>query len=224
VTSGIVNLLILLPIMAAIAGSVLLAPELATAALTDGPSMIFFVVSGFFALFAFSLWYKGNSMCGTALGMACNGAYSFWGPFFCWVVLGVFAGQDGWALAPIAWVAAVVMFLGILLIAVNPLELLRRNAAEKGAPLLALNYAVLRYFLDVEQADGVEVMAALRGDYGDYKTFTHAGIAETLMTGVANGLLEEVAGVLDVEGELRVSYRATEDGRAMIGRYIGRAR
>jgi drug/metabolite transporter (DMT)-like permease len=220
VTSGLVNLFILLPIVAIIAGNVLLAPDLAFTALTDGPSMIIFVVSGFFALFAFSLWYKGNSMCGTALGMACNGAYSFWGPFFCWIVLGVFLGQDGWALAPIAWAAAIVMVVGILLIAVNPLELLRRNAEEKTAPLPALNYAVLGYFLDVEQADSAEVMAVLHGDYNDYKTFTHAGITETLMTGVANGLLEEVSSELDEHGDLRIYYRATEDGRTMIERYI----
>jgi drug/metabolite transporter (DMT)-like permease len=126
-TSGLVNLFILLPIVCIIAGNIALAPTLAFDALTSGPAMIFFVVSGFFALFAYSLWYKGNSMCGTALGMACNGAYSFWGPFFCWLVLGVFFGQDGWMLEPIAWLAAVVMFLGILLIAVNPLDWFRKK-------------------------------------------------------------------------------------------------
>ena len=121
-TSGIVNLVLLVPIMALIAGNISLAPHLTFEAFASGKSIIFFAISGFFALFAYSLWYKGNSMCGTALGMACNGAYSFWVPFFCWLVLGVIFGQSGWALQPIAWVAAVVMFLGILLIAVNPLD------------------------------------------------------------------------------------------------------
>ena len=130
VTSGVVNLVIFLPIVCIIGGNILLAPELTFAAFTSGPSMIFFVVSGFFALFAYSLWYKGNSMCGTALGMACNGAYSFWGPFFCWLVLGVFFGQSGWALEPIAWVAAIVMFLGILLIAVNPLDWFKKKNTD----------------------------------------------------------------------------------------------
>jgi len=126
-TSGLVNLVILVPIMALIAGNISLAPTLTFEAFASGKSMIFFVISGFFALFAFSLWYKSNSMCGTALGMACNGAYSFWAPFFCWLVLGVVFGQDGWALEPIAWIAAVVMFLGILLIAVNPLDLFTKK-------------------------------------------------------------------------------------------------
>ena len=127
VTSGVVNLVVLLPLICLFAGSIALAPELTFAAFTSAPSMLFFVISGFFALFAYSLWYKGNSMCGTALGMACNGAYSFWGPFFCWLVLGVFFRQDGWALEPIAWVAAIVMFLGILLIAVNPLDWFKKK-------------------------------------------------------------------------------------------------
>lgn len=127
VTSGIINLAVLLPIVCIIAGNIALAPELTAQAFASAPSMIFFIISGFFALFAYSLWYKGNSMCGTALGMACNGAYSFWGPFFCWLVLGVFFGQDGWTLEPIAWIAAVVMFLGILLIAVNPLDWFKKK-------------------------------------------------------------------------------------------------
>ena len=119
-TSGLSNLVILLPVVSLLAGNIGLAPEFIGAAFSDSAAMPYFVISGFFALFAFSLWYKGNSMCGAALGMACNGAYSFWGPFFCWIVLGLFFGEEGWMIAPIAWVGAVVMFFGILLIAINP--------------------------------------------------------------------------------------------------------
>ena len=128
-TSGLSNLIILVPIMAIMAGNIGLAPSLIGQAVSDGPSVIWFVVSAFFAVFAYSLWYKGNSMCGAALGMACNGAYSFWGPFFCWIVLGVFVGQEGWMLAPIAWAAAIVMAFGILVIAMNPLDLFRKKEA-----------------------------------------------------------------------------------------------
>ncbi|MDR0884956.1 MAG: hypothetical protein LBN22_01090 [Clostridiales Family XIII bacterium] len=126
-TSGLSNLIILLPIMSIMGGDIALAPKLIGAAVTSGPAMLFFVVSGFFALFAYSLWYKGNSMCGAALGMACNGAYSFWGPFFCWIILGLFFKQDGWMLQPIAWAAAIVMFIGICLIAFNPLDFLKKK-------------------------------------------------------------------------------------------------
>ena len=119
-TSGLSNLIILVPIISLLAGDIGFAPSFIGSAFSDGHAMVFFIISGFFALFAFSLWYKGNSMCGAALGMACNGAYSFWGPFFCWIVLGLFFKEDGWMLSPIVWIGAVVMFFGILLIAVNP--------------------------------------------------------------------------------------------------------
>lgn len=124
-TSGLMNLLILVPILSLMFADISLAPTLIGQALTSGPSMIFFIISGFFALFAFSLWYKGNSMCGAALGMACNGAYSFWGPFFCWIIIGVFMKQPGWEVLPIVWLGAIIMVVGILLIALNPLDLIR---------------------------------------------------------------------------------------------------
>lgn len=128
-TSGILNLCVLLPIVSIFAGDVGIGPRLLGQAVTSGPAMIFFVISGFFALFAYSLWYKGNSMCGTALGMACNGAYSFWTPLFCWIIIGVVMGQDGYELAPIAWAAAIIMFIGILIIAVNPLSFFKKNSS-----------------------------------------------------------------------------------------------
>ncbi|GKH00620.1 MULTISPECIES: hypothetical protein [Hungatella] len=126
-TSGLSNLCILVPIFGIIAGNIGIAPRLTAQAFTSGPAMIFFVISGFFALFAYSLWYKGNSMCGAALGMACNGAFSFWGPFFCWIILGVICGIDGWSLPPIVWAAAILMIFGILMIAMNPLDLFRKK-------------------------------------------------------------------------------------------------
>ena len=60
-------------------------------------------------------------MCGAALGMACNEAYSFWGPFFCWIVIGIAMKQPGWDVHPIVWLG----IIGILLIALNPLDLIR---------------------------------------------------------------------------------------------------
>ncbi len=127
-TSGLSNLIILLPLFGIMSGGGIgTAFTLVGAAVTSSSAMIWFVVSGFFAVFAYSLWYKGNSMCGAALGMACNGAYSFWGPFFMWLILGVVVGQDGWALPPIAWAAAIVMAIGILVISMNPLDLFRKK-------------------------------------------------------------------------------------------------
>ncbi len=131
-TSGLSNMIILLPIFALVAGeNAGFSWWLLGQAYSDGGSIIFFVISGFFAMYAYSLWYKGNSMCGAALGMACNGAFSFWGPFFCWIVLGLVCGQEGWAIPPIGWAAAVVMVIGIFIIAVNPLDFMKRGRAER---------------------------------------------------------------------------------------------
>ena len=138
-TSGIVNTLVLVPVMAILAGNIGLAPQLLGQAWTSGGSMGFFVISGFCAMLTFAMWYKGNSMCGAALGMALNGTYSFFTPLCCWILLGLICREPGWAVTPIGWISAAIMFLGILLIAMNPLDLIgkkrkteRTCAAAKG--------------------------------------------------------------------------------------------
>ena len=55
--------------------------------------------------------------------MACNGTYTFVAPLVTWVVVGLIMGIPGYALPPIAWIAAIVMILGIVVIAVDPKEL-----------------------------------------------------------------------------------------------------
>lgn len=126
-TSGLANLFILVPIFGKMSGSVKLSFALAGQAFTSGPAMIWFALSGLCAFVSFMTWYKGNSMCGATLGMACNATYSFWGPFFCWIILGIFGGIDGWSLPPIAWISAILMMLGILVIAMNPMDLFRKK-------------------------------------------------------------------------------------------------
>lgn len=128
VTSGLSNLIILIPLFSLMAGDVDTF-GLVSQAFTDGSSMIWFALSGLCAYLSFMFWYKGNSMCGAALGMSCNATFSFWGPFCCWIILGVLMGIDGWSIPPIAWAAAVVMILGIFIIALNPMDLLRKKGA-----------------------------------------------------------------------------------------------
>ena len=130
ITSGLTNLIVLVPLFGLLSGGGFgLSFSLIGAALTDNSAMFWFVISGFFAVYSFNLWYKGNSMCGTALGMACNATYSFFTPLCSWVILGLILGQDGWAIPPIAWIAAVVMSLGIFIMAVNPLAILKKKEA-----------------------------------------------------------------------------------------------
>ncbi|MDD6255681.1 MAG: hypothetical protein PUA82_06735 [Eubacteriales bacterium] len=131
VTSGISNLIILLPLWSLLAGeNITLGWRLAGEAISNW-TIIFFIVSGFFAQYSYARWYKGNSMCGAALGMALNGMFSFWGPFCCWIIIGLIAGIDGYALAPIQWAAAIVMIIGIFFIAMNPLDLFRKKNTEE---------------------------------------------------------------------------------------------
>ena len=119
VTNGLSNLIIMVPILAMIGGADGFA--VITQALLDTESLKFFVVGGFACYWGFMLWYKGNAMCGAALGMACNGMFSFWGPFFCWIWIGLVFGIEGWDMPLIAWIAAILMIVGIFTIATNPL-------------------------------------------------------------------------------------------------------
>ena len=133
-TAGILELFVMFPLLSVLGGEAACIPNLASAAITS-PALLIFLVSGFFAMPAYSFWYKGNSMCGAALGMACNGMYAFWGPFFLWIIMGVLdlggVAADFPPLAPIQWVGALIMVVGIFCIAVNPKNLLgKRNGKE----------------------------------------------------------------------------------------------
>ena len=128
-TSGLVNLLVLVPLIGLLGDGVGEAIHLAVQAITS-PAIIWFVLSGLAAFLSFMMWYAGNSMCGAGLGTACNGTYSFFGPLFCWIVLGVIYGKEGWSLPLVAWIGALIMILGILIIAMNPLDLIRSKKEE----------------------------------------------------------------------------------------------
>lgn len=129
VTSGLSNLIIFIPVIALIGGNASLSFKLTAQAFTSGPAMIWFAISGLCAYLSYMTWYKGASMTGVALGMATNGTYSFFGPFCCWIILGVFFGIKGWTLSPIDWVCAVLMAIGILIIAMNPMDLFKKEEA-----------------------------------------------------------------------------------------------
>lgn len=127
-TSGLSNLLVILPLLTLASGGDLATTYTCVAqAFTNVPSLVFFIASGLFAYLSYQNWYRGNSMCGTALGMACNGTYAFFVPLFTWIIVGVLMGNEGYALPPVVWVAALVMVAGVTVIAVNPLDLFRKE-------------------------------------------------------------------------------------------------
>jgi len=134
-TAGCFTLFILTPCLFIMAGAVGLYPTMLIEAvqgqiMVDGllhSPLVWFLISGLAAGLSFGFWYKGNSMCGAALGMACNGGFSFWCPFFSFLVCGLYLGWEGFDLYPIQWIAAVVMVIGIFLIAVNPLDFFKKK-------------------------------------------------------------------------------------------------
>lgn len=83
-----------------------------------------------------------------------------------------------------------------------------------------LNYAILKHFTRVDQACAEDVMEVLKGEYAHFKAFNRKDIITALMTAEANGLLEEAGFELDDKNQLRVYFRAHDDGAATINRYI----
>ena len=118
-TSGIVNAVIFCSLLAMIGGDGIGSGlALVGHALADGPSIWMFFIGGGFASWSFKFWYKGASMCGAALGMGCNGTYAFWGPFWCFIVCGLIFGTDGYAIPWQGWVGALIMVIGIFVLAI----------------------------------------------------------------------------------------------------------
>lgn len=241
VTAGVLELVAVFPALAAIGDGWGSVPALLGAAVGD-PSLLIFAISGLFAMPAYSFWYKGNSMCGTALGMACNGMYAFWGPFFIWVILGLLnVGGMGASYPPLSatqWAGAVIMVLGIFVIAVSPASWFGRGGdddgvVEAGRPAdagtgagavdgsLPLYYSILRHFEGGAADDASGVVRALGPAYAGSRQLAEAGVSEALATAKENGLLDEVGCDMGDGGSLRVWYRMNDFGRDMVARYIG---
>lgn len=111
-------------LIAIIAVGVNLFIDLTIKTFTNGPTMVWFTLSG---LLIFMTWYAGNSMYGAGLSGACNGTYSFFGPLFCLLVLGVYGGMNGWELPYVAWIGAILMIIGIIIISINPIDFLKKK-------------------------------------------------------------------------------------------------
>ncbi|MCL1996334.1 MAG: hypothetical protein FWG63_09030 [Defluviitaleaceae bacterium] len=84
----------------------------------------------------------------------------------------------------------------------------------------ALNFAVLKHFTQVEEASAEDVIEVLKDDYGDYKMLNKKAIYEILLTGEVNGFLQESRFELDANGQLRVYYKAHQEGRDTINKYL----
>jgi len=83
-----------------------------------------------------------------------------------------------------------------------------------------LNYAILKHFTKVNEACAEDVVAALKGEYGNFKALNKKDVISALMTAEANGLLEEKKFEMDPTGALRIYYHAHQEGRDTINKYI----
>ncbi|MCT4543262.1 MAG: hypothetical protein N4A63_06955 [Vallitalea sp.] len=83
-----------------------------------------------------------------------------------------------------------------------------------------LNYAILKYFTKVDEACAEDVIEALKVEYGNFKALNKKDVISALMTAEANGLLEESRFEMSESNELKVYYRAHEEGAATINKYI----
>lgn len=83
-----------------------------------------------------------------------------------------------------------------------------------------LNFAILKHFTKVNEACAEDVIEALKEEYAGFKALNQPDVLEAIMTAAANGLLEESRFELNSNKELRVYYRAHEEGAATINKYI----
>ena len=83
-----------------------------------------------------------------------------------------------------------------------------------------LDCAILKLFTKIEEASPGDVLEMLKSDYGNMRPFTKKGVSDVLMTAVVNGILEEAHYELDKNDDLIIYYRANEEGRAIINRYL----
>ena len=83
-----------------------------------------------------------------------------------------------------------------------------------------LYYAIMKYMTTVEEASNMDVIHALKKDYGTFKMLRPDAVQEALMTAKANGLLDESRFELDDTDQLQVYYKVNDYGRQMINAFI----
>lgn len=83
-----------------------------------------------------------------------------------------------------------------------------------------LYYAIMKYMTTVKEASNMDVIHALKKDYGSFKMLRPDAVQEAMMTAKANGLLDESRFELDDTDQLQVYYKVNEYGRQMINAFI----
>lgn len=112
--SGLINAFVVLPIVGALG--------LFGKTLMTGSPVMWLAISGLCAAVSFLTWYKANCMVGCAIGMSLNMTYVFWG-----VLLSIlFLGSP---VTPTIVIGSLIVFVGAVLVSVNPMDLFRKKEA-----------------------------------------------------------------------------------------------
>jgi len=83
-----------------------------------------------------------------------------------------------------------------------------------------LNYAILLYFTKHEEGNADTIIEELKPEYAKYRAFKRPAVVEALMTAKENGILEEVRTELAGEDVLRVWYKLSEYGTALVQKFL----
>ncbi|MPQ43634.1 DMT family transporter [Clostridium tarantellae] len=113
-TSGIVFIVVVVPIVGGLTmfGKAMVSPA----------PLVIIAVAALAAAVSFLTWYKANSMCGVAQGMALNSTYVLWG-----IIFSYFLGQAEMTTTLI--VGAILVTLGAMLVAIDPREMFSKKEA-----------------------------------------------------------------------------------------------
>ncbi|MBU5438873.1 DMT family transporter [Tissierella sp. MSJ-40] len=111
-TSGIIFTLVVLPLVAGFRmyGELLATPS----------TLVVVAMAALAAAISFLSWYKANSSIGVARGMALNITYSLWGIVFSFFLGGVVLTKN-------LVIGAIAVFIGALLVVINPLEMFSKG-------------------------------------------------------------------------------------------------
>ncbi|KZL90899.1 hypothetical protein [Clostridium magnum] len=80
--------------------------------------------------------------------------------------------------------------------------------------MMSLNFAILKYFTQVNEACADDVTNALKEEYGSFKDLKKKVVITALATAEAIGIIEETRFQLDKSGEVKVYYRSQEEDAA----------
>jgi len=97
--------------------------------LGSSPAVWLCILAGFFGGFSYIAWYRTLYTCGVARGMAFNVTYAFWAVVFGALVTFMKGDNVSDYITPNAWIGALCICIGAILVSINPRELFKLRDA-----------------------------------------------------------------------------------------------